>query len=184
MPSAEPCRFIVGTPAGPSGSEWRAWVQGDEIYFGARSVAGELKYSFHASGRCHLAFDSRFEGGHPSPHIDIGSSRFQDVWERQEFEPGWSKLLEVISPTDELRIPRRAVTDSRLEWLPPAEPGECVLVHLLLSPPDRDPDGWPGRDAMESEFVWREALARGDVTWLVVTRGAVSPDEQINEARA
>jgi hypothetical protein len=133
-----------------------------------------VKYSFHEDGRFQYAYDSRYASGHPNPHVEMGESRFQDRWTRQDFEPGWARLLKLAVPTDELRVPAAALDDPKLTWISPAAPGHVVFVDLLLGPSDSgDASEWPGPAAMPSEFLWRASLRRGEVLWLVVTREAM-----------
>lgn len=48
-------RFAIGDKENVQSSVWRLWVQGNEVYLGARSFIGFIKFSFHKSGIWRLA---------------------------------------------------------------------------------------------------------------------------------
>ena len=49
-------RFAVGSPENIQSFVWRVWVQGDDVYIGARNALQVFKVSLHASGIWRIAF--------------------------------------------------------------------------------------------------------------------------------
>jgi hypothetical protein len=49
----------VGSPDDLRSSIWTLWVQGDEVYFGARPFLPSLKVSLHKTGRWHIAWEKK-----------------------------------------------------------------------------------------------------------------------------
>jgi hypothetical protein len=54
---SESITVAVGSPDDLRSSIWRLWVQGDEVYFGARPMLPSLKISFHKTGKWHIAWE-------------------------------------------------------------------------------------------------------------------------------
>jgi hypothetical protein len=61
MPSSQRkvIRFAVGSPEQYRSSLWRLWVQGNDVYLGARIITGVVKLSMHRSGIWRYAFTER-----------------------------------------------------------------------------------------------------------------------------
>ena len=60
MERIDKARFCVGTPTGPCGNVWFISAQKNNIYFGVKSVSGQIKASLHESGEGHIALTSEY----------------------------------------------------------------------------------------------------------------------------
>jgi hypothetical protein len=164
-------RVIVGTePNGPRSQLWRVWTgaRNSDVYIGARPVAGEVRVSLHESGKWRFAFTEKHQQG-PAPLIGLEEDRAKHKWDRPpEFAPGLTRAFIIIVPASELRAPK--APDPLVKpahWLEPPPEGHQVEIDLFLSAHPAKDDSWPGKNAMGTEFLYRQGLPNGEVLYVV-----------------
>jgi hypothetical protein len=82
-------RFAIGDEQGARSSVWRIWKgRGkDDIYVAPRSVAGIMKGSLHASGRCHFAVTTQHYERISTGGGAMLRERTITAWERRRPSP-------------------------------------------------------------------------------------------------
>jgi hypothetical protein len=142
-------RFAAGSPSVYHSAIWRLWVQGDDVYLGARGVLHLLKLSMHKSGIWRLAWTQ--ESGIRRPHL---SDRVEERWLRPpEFCPGWVKGPVLIVPDTDRRsrFAHLAANDPKIYWTPPPRRGHKVEFTVLFAA------------ASAAEESWHHVFRRGDL---------------------
>jgi len=124
-------RFAVGTAQSVESSIWRMWVNGNDVYLGAREALRAFKVSLHQSGIWRIAWVADLN------RPDSASDRVIVRWNRpSEFAPGWTPsvgiLLSSIQPARPFAT--RKIDDSRLTWFEPPASGRRLLFKVLFSP--------------------------------------------------
>jgi hypothetical protein len=123
-------RFFVGVADGRRSGPWRVWTKRNDVYVGARQIAGQLKVSLHASGQCNHAFTSELvralDGEDTLPH----GKRRQQTWQCDRgASTGLACALRLVFPTSELRpLGTVHVSDKAHLAIPPAPDGKQVSV--------------------------------------------------------
>jgi len=133
-------RFALGQP-GHRSSVWRVWANKGkhDVYAAIRTSAGLLKYSFHESGEWihHLVTTEHPKAKFVS--LPNPSSKRLDTWRRPDpFVPGWTHMLSIFIPAEDLQIvPGDDTNPKGIRWLTqiPAD-GNAVEFRLLLVSPD------------------------------------------------
>lgn len=129
-------RFVVGDNASPRSSVWFVDGYRDDVYLSSRNLGGSFKCSLHASGWCHVAFESGYAARKRESGIDI-PRRALVRWRRPPTPPrGGVHVASVLFPTDFLRLdfpplspkPRRPVFNFKA-----APPGQAVEVCVFYS---------------------------------------------------
>jgi hypothetical protein len=133
-------RFSVGVP-GRRGTIWRLWASRDtdDVYFGSRQTAGEMKVSLHQSGdwRAQIVDPDRpktvlFRGFDGS-----GESRILNRWTRPEPNPvGWTHAVSIVLPAHHLvTVPDDSIRWDDVRWCPAPRPGEQVEFEVSIVTP-------------------------------------------------
>jgi hypothetical protein len=119
----------VGSPDDLRSSIWRLWVQGDEVYFGPRSMLPHLKASLHRTGNW---------------HIKLGKIKVER-WRRPKDDRGLVKgimvLVDPFLPTEPFKDRAiQSISDSDIKWvvLPPY--GKLAVLIVALATKDADLD--------------------------------------------
>ncbi|MFZ5844846.1 MAG: hypothetical protein ACOY0S_00045 [Patescibacteria group bacterium] len=84
-------RFAVGSPENCKSWVWRMWVNGDDVYLGARNALRAFKVSLHKSDIWRIAFVEELK--RDNPQVDRVILR----WKRPgEFAPGWTPAIGIL----------------------------------------------------------------------------------------
>lgn len=148
-------RLLALSADGRSSSSWRIWTSRNhkDVYVAPRQLAGQVKVSLHASGS--------FQSGFVNEEVAVlwqrsDAGRHLDIWDRPpEFEPGWTRIFEVILPDAELRHLGEELGGHHYVGLPVGQ-GYAVHVYLLYVRLDR-----PGR--VDLAFDWANLVAVMDL---------------------
>ncbi len=123
-------RFAVGTPENPQSWIWRLWVQGDEVYLGAKNALQAFRVSLHKSGIWRIAFVKELK------REDETSDRVIVRWKKpDEFTPGWTPSIAVLVSSIKPSRPFNKVKmeDERIVWFPQPAEGKRALFKILIS---------------------------------------------------
>lgn len=157
-------RFAVGTPQNPQSWIWRMWVQGDEVYLGARDTLTAFKVSLHKSNIWRIAFVAELE------REDKDSNRVIIKWNRpEEFAPGWTTSIGILVSCVQAQRPftQTTVDDNRVKWFPPPKEGKKLIFKVLFSQPN--PEVELKRISAEHDQVAARMVKKsGEVVWLIV----------------
>ena len=119
-------RFGVGTPSDVRSSIWRLWGNGDDLYLASRSLAGDVKISFHKSGICRIAQPSS------SPRAPYARWKLSP-----EVLPSCSRVFSILVPPILAKLPMHdRLRDNKSVTLAPA-PGDNfkIIFGIYLSGP-------------------------------------------------
>jgi hypothetical protein len=144
------------------------WVNGDDAYLGARSMARYLKVSLHKSGIWRVAWVI-------NENLKSGEDRVIRKWKRpREFRRGWTEGPSVIVPPIMVEEPLDArgfldagLTADDLIWLPAPSPGRKVHFTVLLSKPWVSPQGWAAEGQADDRVVGALRLRSGEMVSVV-----------------
>lgn len=129
-------RFALFGAAGRRSGTWRVWTTKRQldVYVAARTTAGVMKASLHASGSWQHGFVSDERA---RPFVPPGSSRHADIWQRpDEKARGWTHAYSIILPDSELRAwPASANERGDVVHLPPVGEGHAAAVEIMLAKP-------------------------------------------------
>jgi hypothetical protein len=119
-------RFAVGSPTDIRSSVWRLWGQGDELYLAAKTLAGQIKISFHKSGIARIAQTSS------TPRPALSSWRF----ERDSLEP-LARIFAILVPPILTKFPLGdRLRDNKQVICVPAPPaGSKTIFAISLASP-------------------------------------------------
>lgn len=164
------CRFAVGDPSGRRSSIWRFWAgrKSPDLYIAARSVAGLVKASLHASGARHVALTSQFATRQRKKEEADRASRYFQQW-NASVAIGQSCSLEfqVCLPTQHLRpFGEHDRSDSEVVWIPAAPPEHMIQVCVLFGP-KTETVSWPGSKQAGTALVSQGRLSDAKRVWLV-----------------
>jgi hypothetical protein len=123
---AQALRFGVGTPSDVRSSIWRLWGNGDDLYLASRSIAGDVKISFHKSGICRIAQPSS------SPRPPYARWKLGP-----EILPSCSRIFDILVPPILAMLPRLEILrDTKPVILVPT-PGDKfkIIFGIYLSGP-------------------------------------------------
>jgi hypothetical protein len=135
--SKKPIIVAVGSPDDLRSLVWRLWVQGDEIYFGARDMLQSTKVSLHKSGIWRIAWVRSLNSQ------DKSTDRVAVKWRRpDEFAPGLiNGVMVLVSPFQpEHPFRNRRIEDDRTEWLPVPQHGKILALIVIIAKRDEDLD--------------------------------------------
>jgi hypothetical protein len=163
-------RWAVGSPGAPQACPWTLTVHGSEAVLTVRLPRGLWHLTFHESGWRHWRFSSA--GALARAGGPVGT-RDADEWQAPDPVDGIVTEFMEISPTSELRVPRRARMTDRVQWIPPAPSGEAVRVILA-----RFVAGKPVAGA-----IWSQPLANGDTLAVIASSGPLNRKEAALLAR-
>lgn len=157
-----PIIVAVGSPDDLRSSVWRLWVQGDEVYFGARGALGFFKVSLHKSGKWRVAKVSSLD------RPDKNTDRVFIKWRRPaEFAPGLTNgvmaLISFMPPERPFR--NKHIDDPRIVWLPLAQYPKILALIILIANKDADLD--PSRFDASTRIVGRIKKADGEIVCLI-----------------
>src|SRR6266436_5657406 len=118
-------RFAVGSREDLRSSIWRLWANGDELYLATRSVAGISKISFHRSGICRYARNTK------------GPRKASVRWHRRsEIFPGHTILFAILVPPLLTKTPLRDKFEENTSviFIEPPAPEQVAIFQIDLSP--------------------------------------------------
>ena len=123
-------RFFGAAGDGRRSSSGRIWTSKNhkDVYLAPRALAGQVKISQRESGK----YQSGFINAEVSAAWQgLGADRHLDRWPRPpQFEPGWTKLFEVVLPVAEMRRGGEDLGKNHYEVLP-VGPGYSIHIFLL-----------------------------------------------------
>lgn len=126
-------RFAVGASENPQSWIWRLWVQGDDVYLGAKNALQVFKVSLHKSGIWRIAFVKELK------REDEATDRVIVRWTKPgEFAPGWTPSIAVLVSSIKPSRPFNKVKmeDEGIVWFPEPLDGRRVLFKILISSPE------------------------------------------------
>lgn len=173
-------RFAVGTPESPQSWLWRMWVQGDDVYLGARDALRGFKVSLHQSNIWRIALIRKEADG---------SDRVIVKWNRpQELLPGWTPSIGILisSLQPERPFPPKTIKDDRIVWFQPPQEGSRFVFKVLFSRAGYSENDLKRVSASRDRLVARFIKKNGEVVWLTVQERELSSFElqKIHEVRA
>jgi hypothetical protein len=144
----------VGSPDNLRSSIWRLWVQGDEVYFGARAMLPTLKVSLHKTGQWHIAWDKKQKNE---------KTRIIHRWRRPPpflngLVDGIGVLIDPYFPKEPFR--NKAIIDPDIKWLPLAPYGKFLALKVLIATKQADLDS--GRFPPHERILGRLMKANGE----------------------
>jgi hypothetical protein len=174
-------RFGVGTPDGARSATWRVWKhatsEGDDVYVGARRIAGQFKVSLHRDGTCLYGFSRQHVEG-PASILPPGEPR-QRRFTPTEIGPGFVRAVSVWIPASEVAVPSYGGSeDGPIYWHPTPDEGRAASFTVSLSSPTTLVSTWPGSRAMGTKLVGTFGLSSGWTVWVTVN------DEDIDQVVA
>jgi len=169
---------IVGDESGgPRSSLWRVWTWKNDVYVGARAIAGDVRVSLHESGKWRFAFTRKHQLG-PRPLIGPDEDRAKYKWDRPpEVYPGFTRAFVICVPSSELMEPAGPDPLKKpARWLPIPPPDHQVEIDLWLARSPTNPETWPGMRSMGTECLYRECLVNREE--LILTAYVAETDEE------
>lgn len=170
-------RFAAVTPAGLRSTVWRLWSSGPkgDVYLAARTLAQDIKVSFHHSGKWRHAFTEEHVSK-PTSFVPSGEDRAQSKWRRpSEMAPGVTMAFQIIVPASEVTLPAGGTgspTGSKqsIVRVPAAPIGSATYFTIIFTTRGTTAatlPGWPGRRAMDTVLVGRIGLPTSETVWVV-----------------
>jgi len=156
--------FAVGSSENIQSWVWRMWVQGDDVYLGARNALRAFKVSLHRSNIWRIAFVKDLK------RDDI-SDRLIQRWTRPgEFTPGWTPSIGILVSSIDAKRPFKKikVEDSRFQWFSPPSNGNKLLFKVLISKPDLSEADLTAVLIQGDQLVGKLLKRNGETAWLVV----------------
>lgn len=170
-------RFGVRTISGHRAASWKAWAPSEDasdFYVSCRALDGEIKASFHQSGRWHVSFTKDFHEN----AFDVESkppTRFLDRWSRpSEVASGVTLALRVVVPWSAATTLVQREADN-ITWIAPAPEGYAVEFAVVLTTPECLVSTWPGKNSMNSQLVGSFPLFSGERVWVTWTIQPFAP---------
>jgi hypothetical protein len=164
--SEKSVRFGVRTDNGLRAATWKCWTPGkgkSDLYLACRALGGELKASFHESGKWHIAYShifhqTRFDDAHRP------KTRFTETWncpENQAAIIAYRIVVPWFSPT----IPPEQ-EEPDIHWLPCAPEGLSVVVTIAITKQSFLIER-PEVFFAPTKVLDTIALSNGDIAWIL-----------------
>lgn len=151
-----------------------------DLYLAARSIAGTMKVSFHATGQRHAGFTSQYAARETNLARNTKSRHIEKWHGGIEVAPDFTHEFRLLFPTSHLRI-FADNSEKDVIWIPPASSGFAIEVDLIFGPRDNS-TGWPGKDSMGTKLLAKGAFQNGRTIWLIhsiVPEGTFSNQYQL-----
>lgn len=165
--------FAVGSPENIQSWVWRMWVQGDDVYLGARNALRIFKVSLHKSNIWRMAFVKELKR-------DDKSDRLIQRWTRPgEFTPGWTPSIGILISSIDAKRPfkKTKVEDSRFQWFSPSSNRNKLLFKVLISKPGLSEADLTTVLIQGDQLVGKLLKRNGEIAWLVVREDLLTPIE-------
>lgn len=165
-------RFAVGSPDGAKSSTWRCWTPGKgkgDVYLSPRHMTGTYKLSLHESGAWQVGLTRYYKEKMIQEGRWLGGSRLQAEFSApQQLGPGCNLAFRVwVAPSALTTEAGVQPMPPDVVWIPPPPPDKVAEIALLITTPDAQVTGWPGRRSMNTDLVGDFVLPSGDHIWLV-----------------
>ena len=165
-------RFAVGTPQ-RHGPAWIVWHSGprDDVYAGARTTAGEIKASMHASGDFRIALTTR--------HMNSGRAivepgkRVLEQWRPYELTPGVWCVFAIRQPASSVNMSYELPTG--VQFVPPPVGGNETAAHVYVARRDVEV-------TFDPQVIGSFSLPSGATTWVRVSEHPI-PDDVVPTLR-
>lgn len=150
------------------------WVQGNDVYLGARDALQAFKVSLHESGTWRIAFVKELE------REDQGSDRVIVKWKSPgEFAPGWIPsigiLISSVKPAKPFSPAR--INDPRIRWFRAPARNDKFIFKVLFSKPNLSERDFQRVTIAGDRLVTRMVKTDGEIVWLVVREEPLTPAE-------
>ena len=169
-------RVAVGEPNGLRSAIFRFWSPKgkSDVYAGIRDIAGAIKISLHASGRCFAGLTNHFAEQEPAAIAKIGESRHQSQWTRPT-HTGKNIVtpLQFAIPRSELRLWPNGPVDTSVTWIDPPSPSHSTIVSCVFSGKSLSDMEWPGRKN-GTQLAGTKLMPNGEKFWLLWQHCATS----------
>ena len=159
----------VGSPDDLRSSIWRLWIQGDEVYFGARPMMPSLKVSLHKSGKWRIAWSKSVT------RADQATDRVICRWRRPPYIQGWINAVIVFIDPYFPKQPFRnkAILDADIRWLPLARYGKILILRVAIA--TRQADLNSGRFSPDEQVLGRLRKSNGEHVLLILKNETPRP---------
>ena len=158
-------RFAVGSPENCKSWVWRMWVNGDDVYLGARNALQAFKVSLHKSNIWRIAFVEELKRNNSE------SDRIIFRWKRPgEFAPGWTPSIAILVSSIDAKKPFKnmKIEDSRIQWFGPPSAKNKLIFKVLFSKPETSDDDFKKIIISGDKLVGKLLKKSGEVAWLVL----------------
>lgn len=166
--------FAVGTPDDPQSWVWRLWVQGDEIYLGAKNALQAFKVSLHKSGIWRIAFVKELK------REDEANDRVIVKWKKPyEFAPGWTPSIAVVVSSIKPHRPfsKIKIEDERIIWLPEPMEGKRLVFKILISTSEMSEVDLKQVLISDDRLIGSLIKTNGEKAWLILREDDLSSIE-------
>jgi hypothetical protein len=135
--SANAIRFGVRALSGQRAATWKCWAEEErsEIYLACRELHGELKASFHESGKWHVGYTRKFLEDR-FDNETRPATRFIEEWTTPgEIQAGYTLAFQICVPWSATTA---SVTPGHedIVWVAAAPEGKAVEISIFISSPE------------------------------------------------
>lgn len=165
--------FAVGSPENIQSWVWRMWVQGDDVYLGARNALNVFKISLHKSNIWRMAFVEDLKR-------DNKSDRLIKRWNKPgEFTPGWTPSIGILVSSIDAKRPfkKTRIEDSRFKWFSPPLDHNKLLFKVLISKSGLSEADLAAVLIQGDRLVGKLLKRNGEIAWLVMREDVLTPIE-------
>jgi hypothetical protein len=158
-------RFAVGSPENNESWIYRMWVDGDDVYLGARDSLKVFKVSLHRSNIWRIAFVEDLKRDNPE------TDRVILKWRRPaEFAPGWTPSIGILISSINAKRPfkKTKIEDSRIQWLPSPVKGKKLIIKVLFSKPEISESDFNKVTMAGDRLIGKLKKISGEVIWVVL----------------
>jgi hypothetical protein len=158
-------RFAVGSPGDIKSWIWRMWVNGDDVYLGARNALKAFKVSLHRSNIWRVAFVEELRRDNPE------TDRVIIKWQRpEEFAPGWTPSIGILISSIDAKRPfkKRTIEDTRIQWFSSPTKGRKFIFKILFSKSGTSEIDFKKVTIAGDKLVGKLMKKSGEAVWLVL----------------
>jgi hypothetical protein len=151
------------------------WVNGNDVYIGAREALHVFRVSLHQSDIWRIAWVADLD------RPDSESDRVIVKWTRpNQFAPGWTPSIGIffssIRPSRPLRPLQ--IDDDRLTWFSPPSESKSLLFKVLLSQSEFTENDLRRVTREQDRLAARMVKKNGEIVWLVTREEDLTEPER------
>jgi hypothetical protein len=160
-------RFGITNGRGESASTWKIWNNKSDVYLASRSQGGSFKVSFHAKCNWRFAFTKEMYLKEKEYNPDWRKDRLIEEWAKPKpLSEGVTLAYRIITPWSSVRIPIRKTAEN-IVYIPNAPENKAIEIYIIITSPNINITGWPGKRAMNTSLVGSFLIDNGDTIWVV-----------------